>query len=124
MNEKLINIFVVIVLLLFVSDVKADDYIRSSSLEEIITQDENTMRRDYVNEQGIITYAADLRYATDKEYKSENVITCFIEKLQEIVFDIQNYGNNIKCATKKVSDDARNNSYIDAFDCVITSPPY
>lgn len=71
-----------------------------------------------------MTRRGDLRYATDKEYKTENVITCFIEKLQEMVSDIQNYGNNIKCETKKVSEDARNNSYIDAFDCVITSPPY
>lgn len=102
------------------------------TIKNIISYEEDEIVKDFlfialsaiIVKVSKMTRRGDLRYATDKEYKSENVITCFIEKLQEIVFDIQNYGNNIKCATKKVSDDARNNSYIDAFDCVITSPPY
>lgn len=64
MNRKLIVVLFVAVLLLFVSETKAEEYIRSSSLKEIVTKKENTMRRDYVDEQGVITYAADLRYAT------------------------------------------------------------
>lgn len=71
-----------------------------------------------------MTRRGDLRYATEKEYKSEDVIKCFITKLEEIIFDIKNYGNIIKCGTVKVSDDARDNNYINVFDCVITSPPY
>lgn len=71
-----------------------------------------------------MTRRGDLRYATEKEYKAENVIKCFVEKLEEIVFDIRNYGQTLQCNTVKVSDDARDNNYVDAFDCVITSPPY
>ena len=71
-----------------------------------------------------MTRRGDLRYATEKEYKTEDVIKCFIEKLQEIIFDIKNYGNILKCETVKVSEDARDNNYVDIFDCVITSPPY
>lgn len=71
-----------------------------------------------------MTRRGDLRYATDKEYKEENVVECFVAKLREIICDIQYYKATLKCATTKVSDDARDNDYIDAFDCVITSPPY
>ena len=41
-----------------------------------------------------------------------------------MIFDIQHHKTMVKCSTTKVSDDARNNEYIDTFDCVITSPPY
>lgn len=71
-----------------------------------------------------MTRRGDLRYATEKEYKSEDVIKCFIKKLEEIIFDIKNYGYILKCDTVKVSEDARDNNYVDVFDCVITSPPY
>ena len=66
----------------------------------------------------------DLRYATEKEYREENVRECFADKLNEIIFDIQHHKSIIKCGTMKVSDDARYNDYVNAFDCVITSPPY
>ena len=66
----------------------------------------------------------DLRYATEKEYREENVLECFADKLNEIIFDIQHHKSIIKCGTVKVSDDARDNDYVNAFDCVITSPPY
>lgn len=66
----------------------------------------------------------DLRYATEKEYREENVLECFADKLNEIIFDIQHHKSIIKCGTIKVSDDARDNDYVNAFDCVITSPPY
>lgn len=71
-----------------------------------------------------MTRRGDLRYATEKEYREESVLECFADKLNEIIFDIQHHKTIVKCCTTKVSDDARDNDYIDAFDCVITSPPY
>ena len=66
----------------------------------------------------------DLRYATEKEYQFIDVRQYFIAKLLEIIDDIDCYGEQLLQGTIKVSDDARNNEYLDEFDCVITSPPY
>lgn len=63
-NSKLIIAILSIVLLFIITDTKADEQVRSSSLKEVITQDGNIVRKDFVNEQGNITYAVDLRYAT------------------------------------------------------------
>ena len=71
-----------------------------------------------------MTRRGDLRYATEKEYREENVLECFADKLNEMIFDIQHHKTIVKCGTTKVSDDARDNDYVDAFDCVVTSPPY
>lgn len=71
-----------------------------------------------------MTRRGDLRYATEKEYREENVLECFTDKLNEMIFDIQHHRTIVKCGTTKVSDDARDNDYVDTFDCVITSPPY
>lgn len=71
-----------------------------------------------------MTRRGDLRYATKREYREESVLECFADKLNEIIFDIQHHKEMVKCGTTKVSDDARDNDYVDAFDCVITSPPY
>lgn len=71
-----------------------------------------------------MTRRGDLRYATEKEYREENVLECFADKLNEMIFDIQHHKTIVKCGTTKVSDDARDNDYVDTFDCVITSPPY
>lgn len=71
-----------------------------------------------------MTRRGDLRYATEKEYREENVFECFASKLNEMIFDIQHHKTMVKCGTTKVSYDARDNGYVDAFDCVITSPPY
>lgn len=71
-----------------------------------------------------MTRRGDLRYATEKEYKQEKVVECYIEKLQEIISDIRSSGYTVKKGAKKVSEDARDNQYVDMFDCVITSPPY
>ena len=71
-----------------------------------------------------MTRRGDLRYATEKEYREESVLECFSDKLNEMIYDIQHYKTMVKCDTTKVSDDARDNNYVDAFDCVITSPPY
>lgn len=71
-----------------------------------------------------MTRRGDLRYATEKEYREESVLECFSDKLNEMIFDIQHHKAIVKCGTTKVSDDARDNDYVDTFDCVITSPPY
>lgn len=71
-----------------------------------------------------MTRRGDLRYATGKEYREESVLECFADKLNEMIFDIQHHKTIVKCCTTKVSDDARDNDYVDVFDCVITSPPY
>lgn len=71
-----------------------------------------------------MTRRGDLRYTTEKEYREESVLECFADKLNEMLFDIQHYKTIVKCGTTKVSDDARDNDYVDTFDCVITSPPY
>lgn len=71
-----------------------------------------------------MTRRGDLRYATEKEYREESVLECFADKLNEMISDIQHHKTIVKCGTTKVSDDARDNDYVDAFDCVITSPPY
>lgn len=71
-----------------------------------------------------MTRRGDLRYATEKEYREESVLECFADKLNEMIFDIQHHKTMVKCGTTKVSDDARNNDYVDTFDCIITSPPY
>ena len=71
-----------------------------------------------------MTRRGDLRYATEKEYREESVLDCFIDKLDEMICDIQYHKAMVKCGTTKVTDDARKNDYVNAFDCVITSPPY
>ena len=65
-----------------------------------------------------MTRRGDLRYATEKEYREESVLDCFIDKLDEMICDIQYHKAMVKCGTTKVSDDARKNDYVNAFDCV------
>ncbi len=59
-------IFVLMLILFFciIADATAEGIVRSSSLKEVITQDGNVRRIDYVNEQGDVTFAADKQYAT------------------------------------------------------------
>lgn len=66
----------------------------------------------------------DLRYATEREYHPENVTKLFIDKLNEIIIDIEEDGKNILAPTTLISEDARENTKQNLFDCVITSPPY
>ncbi len=102
------------------------------SIKAIISDEDNQIVKDilYIALSAIVvkvskmTRRGDLRYATEKEYKAEDVIKCFIDKLSEIIFDIRNCADFLKCNTVKVSEDARDNNYKNAFDCVITSPPY
>lgn len=67
----------------------------------------------------------DLRYATKKE-KTEpaDVKKCFLDKLEIIINDINNYGKSIKKYATLLSADAREIQVENLIDCVITSPPY
>lgn len=66
----------------------------------------------------------DLRYATEKEYRHEDVKGLFIDKLSQIIEDIDQFGCSISHGITKISEDARDNKEHNLFDCVITSPPY
>ncbi len=64
LKRKWIAAFLAVLFLCVYIDAAAEDPVRSSSLEEIVTRGENTLRIDYVNEQGEISFAADKQYAT------------------------------------------------------------
>ena len=88
------------------------------TIKALISDEDNQILKDilYIALSAIVvkvskmTRRGDLRYATEKEYKAEDVIKCFIEKLREIIFDIKNYASFLKCDTVKVSEDARDNN--------------
>lgn len=111
-GEKQLNELLTIKALIFKEDNESVKNILALALSSIVVKVSKMIRR------------GDLRYATEKEYREENVLECFADKLNEIIFDIQHHKSIIKCGTVKVSDDARDNDYVNAFDCVITSPPY
>lgn len=102
------------------------------SIRELISKEDNESAKKFLTlalssivvKVSRMTRRGDLRYATEKEYREESVLECFADKLKEMIFDIQHYKTTVKCGTTKVSDDARDNDYVDLFDCVITSPPY
>lgn len=111
-GEKQLNELLTIKGLIFKEDNESVKNILALALSSIVVKVSKMIRR------------GDLRYATEKEYREENVLECFADKLNEIIFDIQHHKSIIKCGTVKVSDDARDNDYVNAFDCVIASPPY
>lgn len=111
-GEKQLNELLTIKGLIFKEDNESVKNILALALSSIVVKVSKMIRR------------GDLRYATEKEYREENVLECFADKLNEMIFDIQHHKSIIKCETVKVSDDARDNDYVNAFDCVITSPPY
>ena len=85
------------------------------ALSSIIVQSSKTIRR------------GDLRYATENELAKKNkeqVFDLFIKKLESIIYDIDNYGDSVKCYSTLLDPDARNIEAENLFDCVITSPPY
>ena len=63
-NRKWIAVFLAVLFFCAYINALAEDSVRSSSLEEVVTRGENTLRIDYVNEQGVISFAADKQYAT------------------------------------------------------------
>lgn len=115
-----------------------EKFFGESQLNELLTIKKLISQEDDVPVKRILTLAlsaivvkvskmtrrGDLRYATEKEYREESVLDCFIDKLDEMICDIQYHKAMVKCGTTKISDDARKNDYVDAFDCVVTSPPY
>lgn len=63
-NRKWIAVFLAVLFFCAYINVLAEDSVRSSSLKEVVTRGENTLRIDYVNEQGVISFAVDKQYAT------------------------------------------------------------
>lgn len=99
-----------------INDVSDEDSkkILMVALSSIIVPVSNTIRN------------GDLRYITEKEIKKKNynVKEQFLNKLQIIIDDINNYGETIKLFANKASEDARDIELDNKIDCIITSPPY
>lgn len=68
----------------------------------------------------------DLRYAkgNEKEGVNQNVKEVYLEKLRQVIQDIEDEGAGLFTEVTKISDDARDVRGSNLFDCVITSPPY
>ena len=68
----------------------------------------------------------DLRKARSGEKEAEDfdVYANFIQKLTDIINDINDHGSDIKANTVLAAPDARDIELRDCVDCVITSPPY
>jgi len=68
----------------------------------------------------------DLRYAKGKEKDkvNQNVREVFLEKLDEVISDIQREDYSIEHFVTLIDEDARNIELDNEIDCVITSPPY
>ena len=98
-GEKQLNELLTIKGLIFKEDNESVKNILALALSSIVVKVSKMIRR------------GDLRYATEKEYREENVLECFADKVNEIIFDIQHHKSIIKCGTVKVSDDARDNDY-------------
>ena len=68
----------------------------------------------------------DLRYAKGKEKDGVNqdVKQVYLEKLQQVLEDIENDEVTLFTEVTRLTDDARDMEGMNLFDCVITSPPY
>lgn len=68
----------------------------------------------------------DLRFAKEHELKKKrrDVNKVFFEKLEDMVFDIHQFGNQIIEPSRCLSPDARDIDLVNDIDCIITSPPY
>ncbi|MCM1440550.1 MAG: site-specific DNA-methyltransferase [Roseburia sp.] len=66
----------------------------------------------------------DLRYAKSGEKTVDDVITLYVNKLDEIIDDIDSNSPTILSPVKCLNDDARLINEHNLVDCVITSPPY
>jgi len=68
----------------------------------------------------------DLRYARkgEKDFSTIDVKSLYLQKLIEIVKDINNIGSKILFQATELSADARDIKGNNFIDCVITSPPY
>ncbi|MCD8509506.1 MAG: hypothetical protein LRY73_06230 [Bacillus sp. (in: Bacteria)] len=61
-----------------------------------------------------------------KREKTEdfNILLHFINKLDEIIYDIENHSESVQSDTSFIHTDARQAVLTHEVDCVITSPPY
>lgn len=68
----------------------------------------------------------DLRYAKENEKSkiNQNVKEVVLDKLHDIIEDIENPDINIVYDVKLASEDSRQITFENQIDCVITSPPY
>lgn len=68
----------------------------------------------------------DLRYAKGKEKEkvNQNVKEVYLSKLEQVLEDIKDKEVALFQNVHRLSDDARNITEKNVFDCVITSPPY
>lgn len=75
-RKRTIVFFLSFVLLLILSpiNINAAEQIRSTSLHIVETEDDNSQRTDYVNDDGVITDAADKHYATIIKTKNYNSV--------------------------------------------------
>lgn len=73
-----------------------------------------------------MTRRGDLRYAkeNEKDINGLDVKTVYLNKLTEIIEDINNVGDKVRFQATKLSEDARELECKNLLDCVITSPPY
>jgi len=70
--------------------------------------------------------SGDLRYATEKELKRKNkdVVGQYLEKLDTVINELQQFGSRLTTDTVCLADDARDINEENLVDCIITSPPY
>ena len=103
-------------LLSTISDLKDDDVknVCKVSLASIAVQVSNMVRR------------GDLRYAKGKEKQkiNQNVQEVYLEKLNQVLEDIEDEDVKLFTEVTRLADDSRNIKEKDLFDCVVTSPPY
>lgn len=67
----------------------------------------------------------DLRYAKPFEKKNtESVVDLFIQKLDDMINDIEYFGHTVTMPAHALAADCREISEENLIDCVITSPPY
>lgn len=67
----------------------------------------------------------DLRFAKEREKKNTpSVIDAFQTKLDDVIYDISEYGCTVEKKVISLSEDSRDITQTNLIDCVITSPPY
>lgn len=67
----------------------------------------------------------DLRFAKEREKKcTPSVLKTFVCKLDDVIYDIKEYGDSVKKKVVPLAEDSRDVTQKDLVDCVITSPPY
>ena len=115
-----------------------EKYFSNSTLSKILTiKDEISKCHDKPSQKLAMTALAavlvqsskmirqgDLRYAKHGEKPEDDVIDLFINKLDEIINDIDSNSPEVLSSTKCLNEDARFINEHNLVDCIITSPPY